>query len=198
MGMPGPAGAITLLDQNNDLSHWGMEGNPDRAAQWPVEDGILTVDPGKGSLVTRQLVQDFAMHLEFRVPEEGNTNSGIYIQRRYEVQIEHSTREKPGSSASGAIYQQKAPDGENVARPRGEWQTYDMVFRAPRWDESGKKTENARISLRFNGHLVQNDYSITNKTGQGQPEGPSDGPIKLQDHGAKVQFRNIWMIPLDL
>ncbi|MDI9384746.1 MAG: DUF1080 domain-containing protein [Verrucomicrobiota bacterium] len=197
MGLPAPEGATVLLDASGDLTAWEMEGQAGSKAVWPVEDGVITVVPNAGSLVTKQDFRDFALHLEFNVPERGDGNSGIYIQRRYEVQIMNTAgKRRVGNSDSGAIYQQKAPDGENAALPGGQWQTYDIVFRGARWDEAGKKLENARISVRLNGRLVHHDYAITNKTGAGLEEGPSDGPIKLQDHGARVQFRNIWVQPL--
>lgn len=167
---------------------------------WPVTDGALEV--GKGSILTKEKYQDFQLHVEFNIPEppegskgQARSNSGVYLQRRYEVQILDSFgQDPPVNNGGGSIYTQKAPD-KNAAKKPGEWQAYDITFRAARFDASGKKTENARITVVWNGVKVHDDYEIKNKTGAGKPEGAEPGPILLQDHGAKVKFRNLWIIP---
>jgi len=167
---------------------------------WPVVDGALEV--GKGSVITKEKYQDFQLHVEFNIPEppegskgQARSNSGVYIQRRYEVQIlESMGDDPPKNNGCASIYTQKAPD-KNAAKKAGEWQTYDITFKAARFDSAGKKTEGARITLIWNGVKVHDDYEITGKTGAGRVEGPEPGSILLQDHGAKVKFRNLWILP---
>ncbi len=187
-----PAGA-TALDASQ-LTH--EDGKP---CAWKVEGGVL--EAGKGSVMTKEKVQDFQMHLEFNIPQppegakdQARGNSGVYIQRRYEVQILDSTGDDPPKfNGCGSLYRQRAPD-KNVCRKPGEWQSYDITFRAARFDASGKKTENARITLVWNGVKVHDDVEVKDKTGAGKPEGPEPAPILLQDHGAPVKFRNLWIL----
>lgn len=189
-----PAGA-TVLDASQ-LMH--EDGRP---CDWPVVEGTLEVVPKKGHMITREKYQDFQLHVEFNIPEpppgakdQERSNSGVYIQRRYEVQILESYGEEPPRfNGCGSMYRQKAPD-KNAARKAGEWQTYDITFRAARFDASGKKTEGARITVLWNGVKVHDDYELKDKTGAGKPEGPEPGPILFQDHGAKVRFRNLWIL----
>ncbi len=188
-----PEGAVVL-----DAAQFTKEdGKP---CDWPVADGVLEV--GKGSILTKEKYQDFQLHVEFNIPEppagatgQGRSNSGVYIQRRYEVQILDSIGDDPPlKNGCASIYTQKAPD-KNAAKKAGEWQTYDITFRGARFDAAGKRTEGARITVVWNGVKVHDDYEITNKTGAGKPEGAEPGPILLQDHGAKVKFRNLWILP---
>ena len=188
-----PDGA-TILDASQLVHEDG------KACAWPAADGVLEV--GKGSVMTKEKYADFQLHVEFNLPEppegakgQARSNSGVYIQRRYEVQILDSVGDDPPkNNGCASIYTQKAPD-KNVGKKAGEWQTYDITFKAARFDAAGKKTEGARITVIWNGVKVHDDYEITNKTGAGKPEGPDPGPILLQDHGAKVKFRNLWILP---
>jgi hypothetical protein len=139
------------------------------------------------------------MHLEFRTPYmpqargQGRGNSGVYIQGRYEVQVLDSFGLEGADNECGGLYKQRAPL-VNMAFPPLAWQTYDIDFTAPRFDAAGKKTHNARITVRHNGVVVHNDVEITAKTGGGAPEGREARPIKLQDHGNPVHYRNIWIV----
>jgi hypothetical protein len=147
---------------------------------------------------TREPFGDFKMHLEFRTPYmpeargQGRGNSGVYIQGRYEVQILDSFGLAGADNECGSLYKQRAPL-LNMSFPPLIWQTYDIDFTAPRFDAAGKKMKNARITVRHNGVVVQNDVEVTAKTGGGAAEGPDPRPIKLQDHGNPVHFRNIWI-----
>jgi 3-keto-disaccharide hydrolase len=188
-----PEGATTL-----DASQFVHEdGKP---CTWPVADGVLEV--GKGSIMTKEKYSDFQLHVEFNIPEppeastgQARSNSGVYLQRRYEVQILDSMGDDPPkNNGCASIYTQKAPD-KNAGKKPGEWQTYDITFRAARFDAAGKKTEGGRITVIWNGVKVHDDYELKNKTGAGKPEGPEPGQILLQDHGAKVKFRNLWILP---
>ena len=142
---------------------------------------------------------DFTLHLEFRTPYmprargQGRGNSGVYIQERYEVQVLDSFGLDGTDNECGSLYRQRAPV-MNMSFPPLSWQTYDVDFSAARFDATGKKTRNARITVRQNGVIVQNDVEITSKTGAGAAEGPDPRPIKLQDHGNPVHFRNIWIV----
>ena len=188
-----PEGA-TLLDASQFIQEDGKPLN------WTAVEGVLTV--GKGNIITKEKYQDFQLHVEFNIPEppegakgQARSNSGVYIQRRYEVQILESAGDDPPKfDGCGSIYRQKPPD-KNAAKKAGEWQTYDITFRGARFDAAGKKTEGARITVVWNGVKVHDDYEIKDKTGAGKPEGPEPGPILLQDHGAKVKFRNVWILP---
>ncbi|MDG2399436.1 MAG: DUF1080 domain-containing protein [Akkermansiaceae bacterium] len=168
--------------------------------QWMFHSGVLTASPKWDSLVTPQTYSDFQMHVEFNVNSvpnvdaEKNGNSGIYIQKRYELQILNShgvSAKNYKASYAGSLYRQKQPD-QLVSKPAGEWQTYDIVFRAARFKD-GKRVEKARISVQHNGVLIHDDYALANKTGAGQKEGPEPGPIKFQGHHNPVKFRNVWI-----
>ncbi|UCF00515.1 MAG: DUF1080 domain-containing protein [Planctomycetota bacterium] len=198
-----PKDAIVLFD-GKDFSYWtGEDENP---VGWRIVDGAMEVVPGSGSIVTKRKFKDFKLHVEFNIPRlhtaakgQHRANSGVYLQCRYEVQILDSFGQEPRYNGCGAIYRVKAPD-ENASKKAGEWQTYDIIFHAPRFDrdyQNIRKVENARITVIHNGVLIHNAVEIPSKTGRGQPEGPEPGPILLQDHGSKVKFRNIWLIPLD-
>jgi hypothetical protein len=130
------------------------------------------------------------------VTGQNRGNSGVYLQERYEIQVLDSygdpTRD---NNEAGAIYLQKAPD-VNAATPPETWQAYDIEYRAPRYDSAGAKTENARVTVTWNGVVVHDDVAITGPTGGSIPEGPATGSIRLQDHQNPVQYRNIWVEPL--
>jgi hypothetical protein len=194
-------------DQSGETAKWDIIGNAmqvvplDRAAyggKWP--EGMR-----KRGIQTKEKFQDFKLHVEFNVPDAGKDNSGVYIQRRYEIQIVNSfagyleySGTKHGNNC-GAIYKQKQPDTIASKKP-GEWQTYDITFRAARFKEvdgKGKKVENARVSVLLNGVLVQNDVEILHQTGVGDPEGPEAAPLLLQDHGGLIQYRNVWILPIE-
>ncbi len=195
-----PEGAIVLFD-GTDFSHWVNCDSGE--VRWKIVDGVMEVVhdttwacPKINGTMTRQNFKDFQLHLEFRTPETEHTNSGIYIQRRYELQVNNSYNVEPSPGMGGSIYRQKIPD-VIVGKKRGEWETYDIMFRAARFDTENpeKKIENARITVIHNGIMIHNNAIITAKTGVGYPEGIEPGPIMLQDHGPTVQYRNIWIIP---
>ncbi|MCE9520456.1 MAG: DUF1080 domain-containing protein [Verrucomicrobia bacterium] len=197
-----PADAAVLVGpEGYDLIPEG-----EKPTKWVFADGILTAPSDWDSLITKESYQDFRMHVEFNVNEvkdakgaESDGNSGVYIQHRYEIQIHNSfgipeADYKP--SYCGSIYKLKKPD-RLVCKKAGEWQSYDIVFRAARFDE-GKKIENARVTVYHNGELIHDDYSIPSKTGAGEKEGPEPRPIMLQGHHNPVRFRNVWIQKLEL
>jgi len=197
-----PESAVVLFE-GTDFSHWtNVDGGP---AGWKIVDDAMQVVPGSGSIMTKERYRDFHLHVEFNVPQsprtaqgQGRGNSGVYLLRRYEVQILDSFGIQAGRGDCGALYNARAPD-RNACRPPGRWQSYDITFRSPRYVGEGtelKKTENARITVLHNGTLIHDDVELANKTGAGRPEGPEPGPILLQDHGHAVRFRNIWIVPV--
>lgn len=174
-------------------------------SQWVFKDSVLTASPKWDSLVTPGMYSDFRMHVEFNVNSvpnvdaEKNGNSGIYIQKRYELQILNShgvSEEDYKASYAGSLYRQKKPD-KLVSKPAGEWQSYDIVFRAARFEDDNR-IEKARISVMHNGVLIHDDFALSNKTGAGQKEGAEPGPIKFQGHHNPVKFRNCWIQRLKL
>jgi hypothetical protein len=196
-----PADAIVLFD-GTDLSKW-LQARDGSAAQWVVRDGYFEVKAGTGDLRTRDGFGDVELHVEWASPnpargaEQGRGNSGVYLMSKYELQVldswENSTY--PDGMA-GAIYGQ-FPPLVNAARPPGEWQSYDVVFRGPRFDSSGSLVRPATMTVRYNGVLVQDNVTLSGPTGHySRPpyEAHADKlPILLQDHGDPVRYRNIWL-----
>ncbi len=193
-----PSNAIMLFD-GTDFAHWTT--GTDKDIGWRLVDGTTESVPKSGSIMTKQSFGDFKLHIEFKTPQmppnvkgQGRGNSGVYLQRRYEVQILDSYGLEPKNNACGSLYRFKAPD-KNVCRMPDRWQSYDIIFHAARFD-GNRKIKNARITIWHNGVLIHNDVELANKTGAGRPEGPEPGPILLQEHGNEVSFRNIWIVPL--
>lgn len=194
-----PAGRIVLFDGTNEAEWQHTDG---RAASWPLVAGGAMEVAG-GDLRTKQAFGDYRLHAEFKVPllapdviGQNRGNSGVYQQERYEIQVLDSYDDTTlDNNEAGAVYTQKAPDS-NQSTPPETWQTYDIEFHAARYDSTGAKTANARVTLIWNGVKVHDNAEITGVTGGSIPEGPSSGSIRLQDHGNKVQYRNIWIEPI--
>jgi type 1 glutamine amidotransferase len=196
-----PVGAIVLFD-GKDAAQWVR--NSGGSTGWNVANGILTVVPGSGSLRTFQTFDDVQLHLEFRFPSnsppgtaEGSlVNSGVFFQNQFEIQIMESfNRPISGLNDGGSIWSLRDAS-TNASLPGGTWETYDITFRAARW-AGGVKTENARVTVAWNGVVVQDNAEISRPTPDGAPpEQPPPGGIGLQDLVGPVQFRNIWALPL--
>ncbi len=196
---PPPSDAIVLFD-GKDLSKWkGAEGGD---AKWDVKDGVATVN-GTGTISTKQEFGDCQLHVEWAAPMkvegegQGRGNSGIYFQGRYEVQVLDSYENKTYfHGQAGGVYKQTAPL-VNACRKPGEWQTYDIIFHAPRFDKSGKLEKAATVTVLHNGVLIQDHTEILGTTSHvGHPKyaaHPLKQSLQLQDHHNPVKFRNIWI-----
>jgi len=195
-----PKDAIVLFDGKN-LDAWqSSDGAP---AKWKVAEGVMEAVPGGGAIQTRKQFGDVQLHVEWSAPApprgkgQDRGNSGVFLMDEFELQVLDSYQaETYADGMAGAIYGQYPPLF-NAAKPPGEWQTYDVAFRRPRFNADGTLREPARITLFFNGILVQNNE---------EPFGPTSwlkwlpykddggrGPISLQDHGHPVRYRNIWL-----
>ena len=199
-GAAPPSDAIVLFD-GSDLSHWRQVDG--KEAQWLVEDGAVTVAPGSGNIETRDGFGDVQLHIEWRTPAvvkgegQGRGNSGIFLQKRYEVQVLDSHDNRTYSNGQAAsIYKQHIPL-VNASRGPGEWQAYDIVFEAPRFADDGALVTPAYVTVFHNGVLVQNHVELSGPTEYiGVPvyqAHPLREPLELQDHGNPVSFRKIWI-----
>jgi hypothetical protein len=200
-GPPGgpPSDAVVLFD-GKDLSKWKGEGGG--AARWLVKDGYVEVT-STGSIMTKDEFGDCQLHVEWATPAEvkgsdqGRGNSGVYLQGRYEIQVLDSYNNKTYfDGQAGAFYGHSAPL-VNASRKPGEWQTYDIIFHAPKPTADGK-VEPGSFTVLHNGVLIQDhipvkgDATTAAKFSGATPK----GPIVLQDHGNPVRYRNIWIRPL--
>lgn len=195
-----PEDAIVLFD-GASLSQWeSVKGGP---AQWTVANGALTVAPGTGDIRTKELFGDVQLHIEWRTPllppdksGQDRGNSGVFFQEQYELQVLDTLENLTYSNGqAGAIYKQHIPL-VNPARPAGEWQTYDVVYIAPRFNSDGSLRSPARVTVFFNGVLIHHDVALEGATAYiGKPvyTPHGDGALRLQDHGHLVSFRNIWV-----
>jgi hypothetical protein len=198
---PPPENAVVLFN-GQDVANWTTrDGKP---AGWKAQDGVLHVVPGTGDIMTQERFTDFFLHLEFRCPAmpeaagQAKGNSGVFLQGRYEVQVLDSYGLNiPGLGDCGGIYNQFSPL-VNACRPAMEWQTYDVVFRAPRRGEDGE-LEGVRLTVLQNGVVIHNNIVLPGVTGAAiDEEVETPGPLLLQDHGNLVAYRNIWLVPLPL
>jgi len=199
-----PSDAIVLFD-GTDLSAWERVGGG--PAGWRVVDGYMEVVPGSGNIQTRQGFGDVQLHLEWSVPEDvtgegqGRGNSGVFLMGRYEVQVLDSYQNDTYPDGQAAAIYGQYPPLVNAMRPPGQWQTYDIVFRRPRFDAEGRLLQPARMTVFHNGVLVQDCAVLTGPTAHRarppyEPH-PDRLPLMLQDHGDRVRFRNIWVRPLE-
>ena len=196
-----PSDAIILFD-GKDLSQW-VSAKDGSAAKWTVIDGRIEVAPGTGDIKTKMKFGDCQLHLEFSAPDDvkdvsqGRGNSGVFLQDRYELQILDSYQNRTyRNGQAGSIYKDVAPL-VNAMRSPLEWNTYDIIYTAPRFKADGRLDYPARITVLHNGVLVQNNTTILGLTlyiGVHQyPEAHGEDVIHLQDHGNKTQFKNIWI-----
>lgn len=198
-GTAPPSDAIILFD-GTSLDNW--ESTKGGEAGWEVSDGVMTMVKGAGGIRSKVVYGDCQLHIEWRTPAEvkgkgqGRGNSGVFLQGIYEVQVLDSYENRTYSNGQAAsIYKQSMPL-VNACKPPGEWQTYDIIYKAPIFDEEGKLATPAYITVIQNGILVQNHYQIKGDTpyiGLPKYEAHGEGPLMLQDHGNPLSFRNIWL-----
>lgn len=198
LGVRPPEGAVVLFD-GSGLDAWtGTEG-------WQIlDDGTLMVTPDGEYLVTKETWTDVQLHVEFRLPlmptsrGQGRGNSGVFFQDEYEVQVLDSFGIDGLYDECGALYKLSAPH-VNACRPPLQWQTYDIYFRAARFDAAGNLEEYGRITVYHNGVLIHSNQELTWRTGWKEtdrlvPPPSEPGHIKLQGHNNFVQYRNIWLV----
>jgi hypothetical protein len=194
---PPPADAIVLFG-GKDLAQWTGKGGE---ARWTVRDGYMEVN-GTGAIATREGFGDCQLHIEWATPAEvrgesqGRGNSGVFLMGRYEVQILDSWDNVTYADGQAAALYGQHPPLVNVCRPPGEWQTYDIVFRAPRFAD-GELVAPARVTVIHNGVVVHDATEMIGPTGHRtvppyKPH-PDQEPLELQDHGNPTRFRNIWI-----
>ncbi|WP_153799129.1 3-keto-disaccharide hydrolase [Foetidibacter luteolus] len=207
-----PSDAVVLFD-GKSLDQWISVSDTTKPAGWKVANGIVTVDKKMGDIRTKQRFNDFQLHIEFLIPDyitgsgQARGNSGVFLAANeggaeYELQVLDNYENKTYvNGQAGSIYKQKPPL-VNANKKPGEWQYYDVVWTAPRFNADGMLITPARITVLFNGVLVQNNFELKGNTPYiGLPvykaHGPS--PIKLQSHGdpsEPISYRNIWVRPL--
>ncbi|HEY2881972.1 MAG TPA: DUF1080 domain-containing protein [Pirellulales bacterium] len=196
-----PADAVVLFDGKDMSAFTGADA-------WEVKDGAVTIhragrSGGQDFCETKQAFGDCQLHLEFATPEkvsgngQGRGNSGVFFMQHYELQILDSYNNPTYFDGQcGAIYKQMPPQ-VNVSRKPGEWQTYDAVFHAPHFDDNGKVTKPASITAFQNGVMILDNFELEGGTFYYQPAEytahPPRLPLRLQDHGNPVKFRNIWI-----
>lgn len=195
-----PSDAFVLFDGKN-LNEWVSAGKGTEAA-WEVKDGAMTVVKGAGNIATKRSFGDCQLHIEFRTPAvvesegQGRGNSGIFLQSRYEVQVLDNYNNRTYSNGqAGSIYKQHIPL-VNACKAPGEWQTYDIIYTAPRFNADGIRVTPGRVTVIQNGVLVQNNVEIKGTTEYiGWPKNfaHDKAPLELQDHGNPVSYRNIWI-----
>lgn len=201
---PAPSDAIVLFD-GTGLSEW--EDSKGEPARWKVESGWLEVVAKTGSIRTKRAFGDCQLHIEWTAPAvvsgegQGRGNSGVFLMNTYEVQVLDSYENRTyADGMAGAIYGQYPPL-VNACRKPGEWQSYDIVFRRPRFDAEGKLVSPARMTVFHNGVLIQDNVELLGPTSHKirlpYKAHPDKLPLSLQDHGNPVRFRNIWLRPLE-
>ncbi len=198
-----PSDAIVLFNGGN-LDNW-ISSRDSTAAKWIVNnDGSMTVNNKTGDIQTVQNFGSMQLHLEWKSPSEiqgkgqSRGNSGVFLQGLYEVQIlDNNDNDTYVNGQVGSIYKQHTPLAM-ASVPTGEWNTYDIIYHAPEFDEDGNKIKSGTVTVMHNGVLVQDNVEIKGTTPYiGWPKNPAHGkgPVKLQDHGdnSRVSYRNIWV-----
>jgi hypothetical protein len=208
-----PSDAIILFNGKN-LNEWVSSNDTTMPAQWKIDKNMFTVNKRSGNIQTRRSFMDYQLHLEWMIPKiisgkgQARGNSGLFLASTgrddagYELQILDSYKNPTYvNGQSGSIYKQHIPL-VNANKPPGTWQTYDVIWTAPRFNEDGSVKSPARVTAFFNGILIQNNVELKGSTvyiGPPSYKKHRPSPIKLQSHGDESEpicFRNIWIRPL--
>jgi hypothetical protein len=198
LGAKPPEGAKVLFD-GKTLEGWTHRDG--KTASWPVSDGIFTVGAKSGDIMTKDKFDSFKLHLEFNVPYmpkatgQGRGNSGVYLGGLYELQVLDSYGLKLQDNDCGAIYKQLIPKF-NACKPPLQWQTYDVTLHKAKYD-GDKLIKKTRVTIVQNGITIIDDAEIVPCPANWGGKESEPGPLLLQDHGNDVQYRNIWIVPLD-
>lgn len=193
-----PDGAVVLFD-GTATDAW--RGDRGEEFPWRLADDYFEVRPGSGSCFTRGQWGDMQYHMQFATPYmpeatgQGRGNSGLYFPGDVEVQILDSYGLVPQMGDCGALYGIKIPD-HNACLPPEVWQTYDVTYTAPKFDQEGRKIANPRFTVVHNGVVIHDDVEVDRDWRPNAPGNTFVGRILLQDHGNRVRFRNIWVKPL--
>lgn len=204
-----PSDAIVLFDGKN-LDQW-VSAQDHSPAKWLVSGGVLTVNKAAGNIETRRSFRDFQLHIEWRIPKDitgsgqARGNSGVFLASTgpgddgYELQVLDSYKNSTYVNGQAASIYKQGPPLVNAARKPGEWQTYDVVWTAPRFRSDGSLESPAFVTVFWNGVLVQNHFQLKGQTlyiGKPFYKAYSEAPIKLQAHGdpsQPISYRNIWV-----
>ena len=199
-----PSDAVVLFDGTSEslLKNW--TNSKGEVPGWEVADNCVTVVKGTGTINTKAAFEDFQLHIEWRTPaivdpeskSQGRGNSGIFMQERYELQVLDNYNNRTYRNGQAGSFYKQHPPLVNVCRKPGEWQTYDVIFTAPRFKADSTVFTPARATVLQNGVLVQNNVSLSGPTEYiGIPKYKMHGPgsLVLQDHGNPVSYRNIWI-----
>ena len=200
-----PSDAVILFD-GSKLDAWESVNDAGPAPWQLLGDGVMEVVPGTGDIQTRESFGDIQLHLEFRCPPEikgegqGRGNSGVFLMGLYEIQVlDNHNNPTYADGTVGALYGQYPPLVNAITEP-GEWNRYDILWECPVF-EDGALSKPARMTALLNGVVVQHGKELLGPTTHKElpPSEPhaSTGPLKLQDHGDLVRFRNIWIRPLE-
>ncbi|HEX6832678.1 MAG TPA: DUF1080 domain-containing protein [Rudaea sp.] len=198
-----PSDATVLFDGKN-LDAW--QSDKSGPAGWKIVDGAMEVVGGSGDVATKQKFGDYQLHVEFREPSppinksQGRGNSGVFLAGLYEVQVLDSYDNLTYADGQASAIYGQSPPLVNASRPPGQWQTYDIVFEAPRFGKDGSVASSGFVTVFHNGVLTQNHTALLGPSvHHALPKWkPHDllMPIKLQDHSYPVRFRNIWVRPI--
>ncbi|MEI6680153.1 MAG: DUF1080 domain-containing protein [Mariniphaga sp.] len=199
-----PSDAIVLFDGTSESLIQNWSNGKGEAPTWNVADNCMTIVKGGGGIKTKMEFEDYQLHIEWRTPEivdpesksQGRGNSGIFMQDRYELQVLDNYENRTYRNGQAGSFYKQCPPLVNVCKKPGEWQTYDVIWTAPRFKADSTLFSPAHATVLQNGVLVQNNAQLSGPTEYiGIPKYKFHGPaaIALQDHGNPISYRNIWI-----
>jgi hypothetical protein len=206
-GDPGPSPTLgakppamddrsVILFDGRDFSRFTTKDRQPSEFKIDASKGIAIA--AGGDTVSKESFSDFQLHIEFLCPVsdkdgQAKSNSGVYLHGRYEIQVLDTFGQPPADNFCGGIYKIATPL-VSASRPAGQWQTFDVTFRAPRFNDAGQVKENPRVTVLHNGIVIHNNVELPSTTAGGIDQVMvKEGPLLLQDHGDPVEYRNIWV-----